>query len=493
MNKKDFTMADLGVLEDEFNKIIAHYKVEDKKEQIFEYLKKEIFEEISDIDLALIFGKDFKLNFATASGLAYRLKKEIIERKLELPAFAEKLVDKYWSKDKPNVIADDILNEIKFDIKDEVIQKRYQQAVLSWIKEVRKNADLKDVLIRVEKVGGVGMDDKQAEQVIKLLESKKKEIEKDKINLAKVILDYEEKGYAPDTAIEESEIDVEAKPELAKAKENLTGEDITIDTLLQTKGVDYKDLAKKEPLRQEIQKESSFAEASEDKDVNLAESIQAKEEKLEAKPELAPPPPVKVAAVKETEFKDFDFDDNLPKQDTVEMEKEAVLDKEAQIRQTIAQQPSQSKVVPPKQAVPEIPAQPQKQPEPVAQQPMIKKTEDQGQRPRLDDVKFSPKLFGPIEELADLKIADFRRLSKDPNEAVNKIIGKLDLLEDESIIKRVEGIKALKQSPLYKDYADIMNQAIKQGRSPEEIIKQNPTINMEEFKAIVDLNKNLKY
>jgi len=479
-------MADLGVLEDEFNKIIAHYKVEDKKEQIFEYLKKEIFEEISDIDLALIFGKDFKLNFATASGLAYRLKKEIIERKLELPAFAEKLVDKYWSKDKPNVIADDILNEIKFDIKDEVIQKRYQQAVLSWIKEVRKNVDLKDVLIRVEKVGGVGMDEKQAEQVIKLLESKKKEIEKDKINLAKVILDYEEKGYAPDTAIEESEIDVEAKPELAKAKENLTGEDITIDTLLQTKGVDYNDLAKKEALKQEIQKEG---------EVNLAESIQAKEEKLEAKPELAPPPPVKSAEVKETEFKDFDFADNLPEQDAAKMEKEAVLDKEAQIRQTIAQQPAQSKIVPPKQAVPEIPVQPQKQPEPVVNQPMIKKTEDQaqGQRPRLDDVKFSPKLFGPIEELADLKIADFRRLSKDPNEAVNKIIGKLDLLEDESIIKRVEGIKALKQSPLYKDYADIMNQAIKQGRSPEEIIKQNPTINMEEFKAIVDLNKNLKY
>jgi hypothetical protein len=110
----------------------------------------------------------------------------------------------------------------------------------------------------------------------------------------------------------------------------------------------------------------------------------------------------------------------------------------------------------------------------------------------MTDVKFDRKLYGPLDELAALTLADFRRLSKDPSQAMQKIIGKLDILEGESVVQKNEGIKALKSSPLYKIYADIMNKAL-MGKSFEQAIAERGDITMAEFKAIMELNKSLKY
>ena len=38
-----------------------------------------------------------------------------------------------------------------------------------------------------------------------------------------------------------------------------------------------------------------------------------------------------------------------------------------------------------------------------------------------------------------------------------------------------------------------MNQAIKQGKSFEQVIEEMDQLTLEEFKAIMELNKNLKY
>ncbi|MCX6740113.1 MAG: hypothetical protein NTZ49_02710 [Candidatus Parcubacteria bacterium] len=125
-------------------------------------------------------------------------------------------------------------------------------------------------------------------------------------------------------------------------------------------------------------------------------------------------------------------------------------------------------------------------------QPMVKRNEPKS-RPQFSDVKFEPKLYGPVDELAALTLTDFRRLSKDPIQAVQKIADKLEILEGESVVKRSQGVLALKSSPLYKVYAEIMNKSLLEGKSFEQVIKERGDLTLVEFKAIMELNKSLKY
>ncbi|NQU83928.1 MAG: hypothetical protein HQ536_04425, partial [Parcubacteria group bacterium] len=75
-----------------------------------------------------------------------------------------------------------------------------------------------------------------------------------------------------------------------------------------------------------------------------------------------------------------------------------------------------------------VPQKPSPVPPP---QPVIK--------PKVEDVKFTPRLTGPIEELRKITINDFRQLSKNPKDATEKIKDKIEILEDESYTKKVEG------------------------------------------------------
>jgi hypothetical protein len=130
---------------------------------------------------------------------------------------------------------------------------------------------------------------------------------------------------------------------------------------------------------------------------------------------------------------------------------------------------------------------------PEIRQPLIRQTDQVSNRPQMSDVKFEPKLYGPLDELAAMSLADFRRLSKDPWQSIRKISGKLGILEGESMVRKNEGVKALKSSPLYNIYADIMNRALVEGKSFEQVIAERGDINITEFKAIMELNKSLKY
>ena len=110
----------------------------------------------------------------------------------------------------------------------------------------------------------------------------------------------------------------------------------------------------------------------------------------------------------------------------------------------------------------------------------------------MEDIKFIPKLYGPIDELASLTIDDFRRLAKTPEEGAQKILNKLELLGDDSLEKRAKGIKALQGSNLYKVYTDVLQQSVTKGRSYEEILTSNSNITLSELRAIMKLNKQLK-
>jgi hypothetical protein len=120
-------------------------------------------------------------------------------------------------------------------------------------------------------------------------------------------------------------------------------------------------------------------------------------------------------------------------------------------------------------------------------------------KPLVDDVRLQPSmLMGPIDELRAMDLLEFRRLSVDPVQATSRIKDKIELLAEQSVTKQAEGIQAFKESPLNKIYLDLGNQSIATGQPVVDLISSllqrgTPTLTVEEFNAIADLNKQIRY
>lgn len=119
-------------------------------------------------------------------------------------------------------------------------------------------------------------------------------------------------------------------------------------------------------------------------------------------------------------------------------------------------------------------------------------------KPRLEEVKFAPKVSGPVEELRQMSLDEFHRLSKDPQMAVQKIKDKLELLGDEDFTKRVDGIKAWQESGVNKEYLSVLKESLMRGSAPAVLIEEyakagKPTITKDEFTAIMELNRDLRF
>ncbi|MFA5051139.1 MAG: hypothetical protein WC499_03420 [Patescibacteria group bacterium] len=116
---------------------------------------------------------------------------------------------------------------------------------------------------------------------------------------------------------------------------------------------------------------------------------------------------------------------------------------------------------------------------------------------KMEEIKVTPRVSGPIEELQGITLQDWRRWGN-PEQAVQKIKEKIDLLGEESLVKKSEGIKAWKESEINKLYLDIGSESIDKGISVSEVIalrqKENrKTLDEEEFDKVVELNQNLRF
>lgn len=129
---------------------------------------------------------------------------------------------------------------------------------------------------------------------------------------------------------------------------------------------------------------------------------------------------------------------------------------------------------------------------------VIRRPLEAGNKIRIEDVKMIPKTMGPIEELKFLDPISFRRLDKDPNKACLKVIEKINLLEQEQYSKRLEGIKAWRLNSVNQLYLNIGEMAIGENKPVDIVIEEKRTageeyLNSEEFEAIMNLNKQLRF
>jgi hypothetical protein len=107
-------------------------------------------------------------------------------------------------------------------------------------------------------------------------------------------------------------------------------------------------------------------------------------------------------------------------------------------------------------------------------------------------------ITGPIEEIKNLTLKDFRRLGENPEEAAQRVLQKIDLLGDESLVKRAEGIKAWHDSEVYRIYLEIGAKSMAEKKPVEKVILEYRQANKsylspDEFNEVADLNRKLSY
>lgn len=135
---------------------------------------------------------------------------------------------------------------------------------------------------------------------------------------------------------------------------------------------------------------------------------------------------------------------------------------------------------------------PQKQP------PQVAIPQTPSGKADVKDIAYKPRLVGPIDELRTLTLVDFRRLSRDSQVAVDKIHSKVELLGEESFEKKTKGILAWRASEINQLYNGLLNESIKTGVPIREILAtrashKETSLTMEEFQAIMNLNRQLRF
>lgn len=121
-----------------------------------------------------------------------------------------------------------------------------------------------------------------------------------------------------------------------------------------------------------------------------------------------------------------------------------------------------------------------------------------GTKPRIEDVKFSPKLTGPVEELRGMTIVEFRRLSKDAKEATLKVRDKIDLVKEQGHEKYVAAVRGWKESEPSRLYLELSRKALETGTPIPTLVAEREsqnlsTLTVAEFQAILSLNAGLRF
>lgn len=381
---------------------------------------------------------------------------------------------------------------------DAEMHKRFRYIVDLYYRDLRDALETKSKLTMPTQSGGMGLDDTQTASVMALL--KKRIGEYRKFMQTKALAEKERSIKKQQDQQKENEEQAEAsrKDSLDRRFEELTGKDVKAPAAAEGGAEDRSSVPPQgvpkviEVVSHDEEEEPEKGEGGEgvvaqdevsasDSD---AQSVQPDDTTDEASKTGAPPgdlPEVPGSSVGEKEAKDVD----------AEMSAE-----ESKAEGAPTEKPKAEKAVPDavtgavKTAVepPLVPVTP-----PSTLSPVVRQTA----KPVVSDVKFTPKLTGPVEELRALTLVDFRRLSKDPKEATLKIMDKIELLQNTSFETKAEGVKAWHGSPANVAYLEVLKKSL-EGKPVadvlDEMLKEDPeALVKQEFEALMDLNRTIRF
>ncbi len=99
--------------------------------------------------------------------------------------------------------------------------------------------------------------------------------------------------------------------------------------------------------------------------------------------------------------------------------------------------------------------------------------------------------FGPVEEIKNFTIVDFRRLSSDLEQATARLQQKFVNLKEESFLLYLEALEAWQQSPLYKNYLESVCECLNKGTLLSGTIKKENSLSFQEIKYLIKMEKEI--
>ncbi len=135
-------------------------------------------------------------------------------------------------------------------------------------------------------------------------------------------------------------------------------------------------------------------------------------------------------------------------------------------------------------------------PKPAIQRPTpVSLSAKRPDRPTITDIKRR-RLIGPVEELEMMNIENLRRLGENEHEIMEEVLEKIQILAEQSLLKKIEGINAWKSSAIYKLYLQMTYEAIVNKRSIADIIEQRQlknqeTLTLSEYEMLGNINSKL--
>lgn len=431
-----------------------------------------------------------KQAFIQASGLANVVEDEEILTKEEIEELEKQKNPPLPPLDLNQAITE-VINKTELSFSEEPLKKRFQNIVESFLRDVRSEIETRIVLKRDQKIGGLGYEDEKVDEIINILNKQKPRI---KVEPKKDI--SPSVGLAEGIKTPEDLLQVETrmqKPEPEPEKKELESESIK-DQKLEVK-------SEPEPIPIPIPISKPEPKPEPEPIPTPQPTPEPKQEEKElvtsSTPELKPDSQVEIPVKKEPVITE-----KLSGEPEKEINFVQAIDKKPQIKESKPELTPEPELEPQiiKEKKPELPVETELKPK-----VMIPPAPDLNQAPsqplpaqkEAEKVKVKPKIFGPIGELQSLTLIDWRRWGT-PDQAINRIEDKINLLAEESLIKKSEAIKAWKESEINKLYLGIGEESINEGMSVAEVItkrqqQSSPTLTEEEFNAVVGLNEKLRF
>jgi hypothetical protein len=376
-------------------------------------------------------------------------------------------------------LADALIAEFGYTTSEEVLRKRLKNNILARLRGVRDNLEAREVLEKSKKIGGLEFTPEQSSALLQLIARKMPQVTVPTTADTPHITFPTQRPFALP-----SRISLEDKkkmtpnpvpsaaamaPSPASTPSSITPPPIPVET--KTKETTVSAVAK--PATAPV----------------TASAVQPVIEEEDGLPVIryASPKP----AVSETAPSGaYDTDPQRPATE-VSVRTETAIVPEKSPQPVIAPVETQD--------IPARPEMPLPQPQPYTPTtPPVKQSAAASRKPSLDGVKLVKQSVGPIDELSGMTLIDFRRLSTDPEVAVDKIFAKIELLTADGYSKRLEGIAAWRMSEVSKFYRLLGQASLNNHQSVEEVIAdrlkaEKPTLSLTEFEAVMALNEKLRY
>ena len=118
-------------------------------------------------------------------------------------------------------------------------------------------------------------------------------------------------------------------------------------------------------------------------------------------------------------------------------------------------------------------------------------------KPVMHDVHDESPMLDGVSELGSYTLEDFHRLSKDPQQAAQKIEQKVDILGQWMYVKRAQGIDAWKDSSLMRLYREHLQQSLMGDMTITDVIQRRTqagqmVLTLQEIEALTDLSSRLR-